>query len=284
MRHAARWLIGCMAAVLLIAPFFAPYGEEEQHRSRAQEAPAWHRVKGTEPGRTFLLGTDEYGRDIFSRFLYGGRLSLGGGLAATLLALIIGLVLGGAAGLGGAWVDGALMRTSELFLSLPWLYLLLALRAILPLRLAPSGAFWLVVIVIGLAGWARPARLIRGMVLSAQQRPYVSVARAMGGGNVYIFVRHILPQLRGLLWAQALVIFPQFVLADMALSFLGFGAAEPTATWGGMVAGLRRFAVMESHWGRVAPVVLMMVFFIAIQMLAQDEGEDDQLRMPKTIQ
>jgi len=284
MKHAAKWLIVGMAAALLLAPLFAPYGEEEQNRSRAQEAPSWQRVPGTEPARIFLLGTDEYGRDIFSRFLYGGRLSVAGGITATLLALSFGLAVGGAAGLGGGWLDATLMRTSELFLSLPWLYLLLALRAILPLRLSPSGAFWMMVTVIALAGWARPARLIRGMVLSAQDRPYVRMAQAMGAGKGYIFRQHILPQLRGVIWAQALVIFPQFVLADMALSFLGLGVAEPTASWGGMLAGLRHFAVLESHWGRVAPVVLMIVFFVLLQMPASDEPQGTQPRMPETIQ
>ena len=306
MRRVWYWVMGCVAVVLLFAPFFAPYSEDQQNRLRTEEKPTpiglqhgWpvveedgqvyrlqfmardqgrHLWSVPEPGRLFLLGTDEYGRDVFSRFLYGGRVSLAGGLLATSLALVLACALGATAGLQGGWADEALMRASELFLSLPWLYLLLALRAVLPLQISRGWTFGLVVTVIALSGWAKPARLIRGMVLSAKERPYVQVARAMGAGNVYLFAYHIVPQLKGLLRAQALLILPQFVLADIALSFLGLGAGEPAASWGGMLAGLRHFATLESHWGHVAAAILMILFFLGMQSLATEPGEETEQR------
>jgi peptide/nickel transport system permease protein len=299
----------CAAVILLCAPFFAPYSEDEQNRSRAQENPTHIHIRGARPviieggqtypirfftnghffgistpARIFLFGSDEYGRDVFSRFLFGGRVSVAGGIVATLLALTLGLSIGAAAGLGFRWLDELLMRTTELFLSLPWLYLLLALRAILPLQLSTTAAFWLVTAVIALSGWPRPARLIRGMVLSAKERPYVQVARSLGASPSYLFRHHILPQLRGLLWAQALLILPQFVLADMALSFLGLGAGEPSASWGGMLAALRHFSVLESHIGHWAPALLMVCFFLGMQLLNRRQPSPTSVKISGTIQ
>ena len=132
------------------------------------------------PAKIFLLGRDEYGRDQLSRLLYGGRVSLFAGLLAAVLSVTTGALLGACAGFYGGWLDGALMRFSELFLALPWLYLLLAVRAFLPLRVSPSEALLLAITIVGLVGWARPARLVRGVVLSARGRNYVLAARGFG--------------------------------------------------------------------------------------------------------
>src|SRR6266850_7173869 len=117
------------------------------------------------PAQIFLAGSDNYGRDQFSRILFGGRISLGAGLLATGISLLLGLLLGAFSGFHGKWVDELVMRLAELFLVLPWLYLLLAVRAFLPLHISPAQTFFLLVAVIGTIGWARPARLIRGIVL-----------------------------------------------------------------------------------------------------------------------
>src|SRR6266850_3591438 len=119
--------------------------------------------------RICLLGTDGYGRDQFSRLLYGGQISLLAGILGAACTLSIGLCVGAAAGYFGGWKDDALMRVAELFLALPWLYLLLALRAFLPLSVSPLRAFFLIIVVVGAVGWARPARLVRGVVLSARR-------------------------------------------------------------------------------------------------------------------
>ena len=132
-----------------------------------------------------------------------------------------------AAGYFGGWRDELLMRIAELFLALPWLYLLFAFRAFLPLAVSPFDSFLLVVLVIGMVGWARPARLVRGVVLSAKERDFVRAARGFGASDFYLLRRHILPETAGVLLTQAAILVPQFVLAEMTLSFLGLGVPEP---------------------------------------------------------
>jgi peptide/nickel transport system permease protein len=134
---------------------------------------------GAETSRVYLLGSDAYGRDQLSRILYGGQISLLAGLLGAGLTLLIGVVIGAAAGYFGGWRDGVLMRVAELFVALPWLYLLFALRAFLPLSVSPVQAFFLIILVIGAVGWARPARLVRGVVLSTKERDYVRAARGL---------------------------------------------------------------------------------------------------------
>ncbi|MGH9446999.1 MAG: ABC transporter permease, partial [Terriglobia bacterium] len=135
--------------------------------------------------RILLLGADEYGRDQFSRILYGGRISLLAGVLAAALSLGLAVLVGSLSGFYGGPLDGALMRLAELFMALPWLYLLFALRAFLPLQTPPEESFVLIIMVIGVIGWARPARLIRGAVLSAKERNYVLAARGFGASEVY---------------------------------------------------------------------------------------------------
>ncbi len=146
------------------------------------------------PATIFLIGSDGYGRDQFSRLLYGGQISLFAGLLATAISVSLGLMLGGIAGFYGRWPDDLIMRASEIFLALPWLYLLFAVRAFLPLHIPPNQIFILLIAVLGAVGWARPARLIRGIVLSAREREYVLAARGFGASDLYLLRRHVLPQ------------------------------------------------------------------------------------------
>src|SRR4051812_39382336 len=192
-----------------------------------------------DPGSIFLLGTDAFGRDQFSRILYGGRVSLGAGLFATALTLLIGVTLGALAGFYAGWCDTVLMRLAEVFLTLPWLYLLLGVRAFLPLSLDPVRTFLLIIAVIGAVGWARPARLFRGMVLSAKEREYVYAARGFGASDWHIFSWHVLPELRSAVLTQATLLIPQYILAEVTLSFLGLGVGEPAPSWGGLLAPVR---------------------------------------------
>src|SRR3982750_1702595 len=172
-----------------------------------------------EQARIFLMGTDAYGRDLFSRLLYGGRISLFAGLLAGTISVFLGLVLGGLAGYYGRWIDEAIMRMAEVFLAMPWLYLLLAVRALLPLHIDPQGAFFLLIGVLGIIGWARPARLVRGIVLTAKEREYVLAARSFGASDVYLLRTHILPFASGVALTQAALYIPQYILAEVTLSF-----------------------------------------------------------------
>src|SRR6266700_6141158 len=190
-----------------------------------------HLFQVDEPSHIFLLGSDGYGRDEFSRLLYGGQISLAAGLLATLLSLAVGTIVGTVSGYYGKWVDESLMGTAELFLSLPWFYFLIAVRAFLPLHLSPAETFLLLLCVIGLIGWARPARLVRGLLLSARSRNFVSAARGFGASDFYLLHRHIFPETFGVLLTQAALLVPQYVAAEATLSFFGLGVSEPVPSW-----------------------------------------------------
>jgi len=221
-----------------------------------------------EPARIFLMGTDEFGRDQFSRLLYGGQLSLLAGMLAALLALALGTLLGMLAGFLGRWADEGIMRFAELFLCLPWLYFLFAVRAFLPLHLSTAQAFLIVVALIGLIGWARPARLVRGVVLSARERNYVAVARKLGASRWYVLRRHILPHTYSVLLTQAALLIPQFILAEITLSFLGLGVGEPAPSWGTMLGALQHYHVITSHWWMAFPALVLIPIFLSFHALA----------------
>ncbi|HUJ32335.1 MAG TPA: ABC transporter permease [Candidatus Acidoferrum sp.] len=222
-----------------------------------------HLFGADEPGRVFLLGTDAFGRDQLSRFLYGGQLSLLAGLIAAALSVGIGIAVGAAAGFYGGWIDDALMRGSDLFFALPWLYLLFAVRAALPLHIPEWRVFLLIVGVIGLIGWARPARLIRGVVLSARERNFVTAARGFGASDAYLLRRHVLPQTYGVVLTQLALLIPQYVLAEVTLSFLGLGVGEPVPSWGSLLASLQQYDVLASYWWMFLPAALLIPLFFA---------------------
>ena len=220
------------------------------------------------PANIFLAGTDELGRDQFSRLLYGGRISLGAGLFAGALALTIGLLLGCAAGFFGRWVDGAVMAASDLFMALPWLYLLLAIRAALPLDVTPGRALASVVLVIGIAGWARPARLVRGVVLSARTRDYVTAAAASGASRLRLMLAHVLPEAFSVALTQASILVPQYTLAEITLSFFGLGVGEPTPSWGTMINAMLRQELSAAHWWLAAPAAALVIVSLLYHAVA----------------
>ena len=249
------------ALVLLFAagPWLAPQDPIAQHRDIANRGPS----------AQHWLGADDYGRDILSRFLAGGSWSILTGISATAIVLILGWAVGGVAGFKGGWVDHVFMRFGELMLSLPWLYVLIGLRAVLPLDVKPRTAVSIMLLVIALVSWARPARLVRGLVLSLSQRGYVEAARALGVPEWRVFLRHILPGTLGLLGAQALVLFPRFVLAEVTLSFLGLGAGEPEPSWGALILRVKQAYLLGEQWWRLLPVCFMLPLFVSCALSAR---------------
>jgi peptide/nickel transport system permease protein len=230
-----------------------PYSEVTARQYPLQLFRNGHLLSVEAPGDLFLAGTDGLGRDIFSRLLYGGLVSIAAGIAAALVALGLGLAAGIAAGLYGGWTDKVLMRGGELFLALPWLYLLLAARAFLPLHITPLQAFALLVTIIGTVGWVRPARVIRGVVMSVRERPFVEAARGFGASHRYLMRRHILPLTVSVAATQATILIPRFLLAEVTLSFLGLGVGEPVPSWGNLLAEARQFHALVSHPWVMAP-------------------------------
>jgi peptide/nickel transport system permease protein len=232
------------------------------------------------PAVIFLLGSDEYGRDIYSRLLYGGRTSLAAGLLATNVSLGLGLVFGITAGFYGGWSDRLLMRGSELFMALPWLYLLLAVRAFLPLHVTPVETL-LLVLIIGGVGWVRPARLIRGVALSVKQRGFVLAARGFGPSDLYLMRRHILPSVTSVIVTQATILIPQFILAEVTLSFLGLGIGEPVPSWGNMLAQARQYHTIVEHPWMLAPGLILVPLVMCYLVLA--DGYSNEVETPDAI-
>ena len=190
------------------------------------------------------------------------------GLIATILSLSVGILVGGVAGYYGGWVDELLMRGGELFLALPWLYLLFAVRAALPLHISQWEVFLMLVSVMGLIGWVRPARLIRGVVLSAKQRNFVVAARGFGASDTYLLRRHILPQTYGVLLTQMTLLIPQYVLAEVTLTFLGLGVGEPLPSWGTLLASLQQYYVLSSYWWMFLPALFLIPLFLVFYTVA----------------
>ena len=228
----------------------------------------WRLFGVDQQARIFLLGSDGLGRDQFSRLLHGGQVSLLAGMLAAGLALGLGLMLGAVAGFYGGWVDELIMRGVELFLALPWLYLLFAVRAFLPLHLSAVQSFFLLIAVMGVVGWARPARLVRCVVLSARERDYVAAARGFGASDAYLLRRHVLPQAFGVVLTQAGILIPQFILAELALSYLGLGVAEPVPSLGNLLAELQQYHVLASYWWMFLPGVALIPVFAGYYALA----------------
>ena len=227
-----------------------------------------------------LLGTDAFGRDLFSRLLHAGRVSLWLGLAAALLSLTLGTLVGVVAGYCGGWVDRLAMRGCELLLALPWLYLLLALRAFLPLDVDGSTAMALTLALLAGIGWAAPARIIRGTVLGVRQRPFVRAARGFGASHWAVLREHVLPHVSGVVWVQLLLAVPRFILAEVTLSFFGLGMAEPFASWGTLLADAASLQALTSYSWLLSPAAAIFLVILSYHQLVTFYGRSDTASAP----
>ncbi|MFQ5680632.1 MAG: ABC transporter permease [Candidatus Omnitrophota bacterium] len=186
--------------------------------------------------RLFLWGADLRGRDIFSRIIYGARISLTVGLIGVAISFAIGLFLGGVAGFYGGRVDNLIMRACEMVMMIPGFYVMLALRAAFPANLSSGQVYVLIVVIFSFIGWAGLARVIRGMSISLREREYVLAARALGVPDAAIILRHILPHCLSYAVVAATLSVPSYILAEAGLSFLGLGVQDPVPSWGNMLS------------------------------------------------
>ena len=216
-----------------------------------------------EPGHIFLFGSDNLGRDIFSRILYGAQVSLSIGIIGILISTIIGMIVGGVAGYFGGVTDFALMRTVEVLLALPSLYFILILRQLFGTGMSSIQIYFIIVIILAFIGWATEARVIRGMVMSLKEQEYVIAARAMGFSNSRVIIRHILPNTLSFVIVTATLSVPFFILSEVALSFLGVGIQEPEASWGNMLAAAQSNRILNDF-----PWVLIPGAFIFLAVMA----------------
>ena len=233
------------------------------------------------PAHLYLFGSDKFGRDVFSRLLYGSRVSLTIGLLGILISFSIGMLVGGLSGYVGGAFDLVTMRVTELILSIPALYLILALRASFPMNIPSDRMYMIIVLILAFIGWATLARVVRGMVLSIREFEYVTSARALGAGTLRILTRHILPNTTSFLIVAATTAVPGYILGEVTLSFLGIGIQEPQASWGNMLTDAQSVRVLKSF-----PWMLVPGFFIFVTVLAYNflgDGLADALNPRKVL-
>ena len=219
-------------------------------------------------GKLNLLGTDEQGRDQFSRLLYGGRISLSIGLVGIAITFPLGLIVGGISGYFGGWLDSVLMRLVEVLMTIPSIYLLVALAAVLPPGLSSTEKFLLIVLITSFIEWAGLARVIRGQVLSIKEREFVQAARAMGGGPLYIIRRHVLPQTATYIIISATLSIPSFIVAESVLSLIGLGINQPDPSWGNMLSLSTNASILVLQpWLIWPPASLIILTVLAFNLL-----------------
>lgn len=219
--------------------------------------------------RVYLLGSDSTGRDVFSRLLYGAQISLSIGLIGITITLVMGFLVGGLAGYFGGRIDFIAMRGVEFLMAIPGLYLLLALRATLAPHFESAQMYLLIVIILAFIGWAGTARVIRGLALSLRYRPFVLAAESMGQSTFKILLKHILPNLSSYLLVAATLSIPVYILGEAALSFLGLGIQEPSASWGLMLSQAQNDmkVFMLNFWWLLTPGMAIFITVIAFNVL-----------------
>jgi peptide/nickel transport system permease protein len=233
-------------------------------------------------GKLNILGTDEQGRDQFSRLLYGGQISLFIGLVGIAITFPIGMIVGGISGYFGGWIDSVTMRLVEVLMTIPGIYLLVALASVLPPGLTSAQRFLLIVVITSFISWAGLARVIRGEVLSLREREFVQAAKVMGANPLYIIIRHILPQTATYTIISATLAIPGFIVAESVLSLIGLGIQQPDPSWGNMLSSSTNASILVFQpWLVWPPAVLIILTVLAFNLLG--DGLRDALD-PRSLQ
>lgn len=245
------FLLATIAALCFSATWIAPYGENQQEILNFNQPPS----------SEHWFGTDEAGRDVLSRILYGGQISLKIGVAVALLSTAIGTLLGAIAGFFGRWIDNALMRLTDLFLVVPSI-------AILAIALRRFGnKDTTIILILAAVFWMVIARVVRGQVLSIKEKEYVEAARASGASNARIIVRHILPNVIGPIVVNATLAVAAAIITESTLSFLGFGVQPPETSWGNMLARGRGYVVTDAAYLVYFPGFAILITVLCINFI-----------------
>lgn len=256
-----------MVVVAVFAPRLAPYDPNAIDNVHWQGNPLPPCFQDAGQCGRHTLGSDENGRDLLSRLMFGARISLTVGVAAVIMELIIGTALGAMAGYYGGWVDYVMMRITDVFLSIPLLPLLLTLTAIVAASSSKASlGFGVIVLIIGALSWPGVARLVRASYLSLREREYTEAAKALGNGDARIILRHLLPNAVAPIIVQATLDVANVIVLESTLSFLGFGIQPPTASWGNMLANAE--ANLEvAWWAAVFPGLCILITVLAINYI-----------------
>lgn len=273
--------------------FFCPYRFDQQFEALTYQAPVlwsktsescqwfvrgyeykvlgiscdWHLWGSSSDQSIFLLGSDQFGRDIFSRLVWASRISLGVACAGVAVTFVLGMGLGGVAGYWGGCVDRLLMRVCELLMSFPFFFVMLALRGVFPSSMSSVQTYVCIVILMSLVAWPGLARVIRGMVLSLKEREFVVAMRCAGMKQSSIIRKYVLPHTYSYAIVAALLNIPVYILAEAGLSFFGLGIQEPYPSWGNMLQAAMNVTVLQMYpWMLFPGAALFVVVFVVLAL------------------
>ncbi len=258
-RIAALVFLALLALGCVLAPWIAPEGYAEQSRNEPDAACS----------RSHLLGTDDLGRDRFARVLYGTRVSLLLAPAAALLTTVLAGLIGGAAGFFGGKLEACVMAVTDLVLAMPWFFLLITVRALLPLNVSPAVSVSITFALLGSLGWAGAARVVCADARGLCRSDLALLARAQGASGVRLLWRHILPNLRPALYAQFWISIPVFILTEANLGMLGLGVAEPLPSWGSLLRELEGCSTGITQPAILAPLILVILTVSSFQFVVR---------------
>ncbi|WP_026888612.1 oligopeptide ABC transporter permease [Clostridium beijerinckii] len=254
----------CLLSIFVLAAIFAPflssYGRDSIDLMNIE----------SQPSLRHLFGTDELGRDVFTRLLYGGRISLGIAVSATALQMIIGVTLGCISGFYGGWIDNAIMRIVDTIMCFPFFVIAITVAALA----GPS--VWNVIFIIGLLQWTGVARIVRAEILSLKQSEFIEAARAMGLNGFEIIINHLLPNTLSPVIVNATLAVAQGILMEAGLSFLGLGVKQPEPSWGNILSAAQSMRVLQYEWWLWIPAGVL-VFLSVLSINFVGDGLRDSL-------
>lgn len=263
-------IIGLIILLLLVissvlAPFLTGYDRDAVSLTQSYQAPS----------KEHLLGTDDLGRDVFTRLIYGGRVSLSVGLASTSISIVIGVLLGAVAGYFGKVTDVVIMRVVDLFMSMPFYVMTITVAALF----GPS--IWNVMIMTGLLTWTNIARIVRAEVMSLKEREFVEASKALGLSPAEVLFKHVIPNTFAIIIVYATLGIANGILSEAGLSYLGLGVKQPQPSWGNMLASAQSLRSLKLHWWLwVPPGLLVFVTVLSINLLGDGlrDALDPKLR------
>ncbi|MBI1383445.1 MAG: ABC transporter permease subunit [Rhizobiales bacterium] len=241
--------------------------EGDRYRFWGLVESRFHLVCPPKGGTLFIAGTDKLGRDVFSRLLYGARISLTVGLVGIAISFVLGMTLGGIAGYFGGWIDNVIQRVIEILRSLPELPLWLALSAALPVTWSPILVYFGITVILGLLDWPGLARAVRSKLLSLREEDFAVASRLMGARPRHIIARHLLPNFMSHLIASATLSIPSMILGETALSYLGLGLRPPITSWGVMLSEAQNIEAVVLYPWLMLPMLPVVIVVLAFNFL-----------------